>query len=58
MLVKRLVWRREGVLGKGFFGLLGEHGNEDVVTYFRFGDVCCCDIDEDIPGIETDFGVV
>ena len=48
----------DGLDGEGFGGVLGEHGNKDVVNNFGFSLVGCCYVDEDVAGFEADFGVV
>ncbi len=44
--------------GEGFGGVLGEHGDEDIVYNFGFGFVGCGYVDEDVAGFEADLGVV
>lgn len=44
--------------GEGFGGVLGEHGDEDVVYDFGFCFIGCCYVYEDIFGFEADLGVV
>lgn len=50
--------QRGGGLRKGFGGVLGEHGDNDVVTDLGFGLVGCCYVDEDVAGFKGDFGMV
>ena len=48
----------DGFDREGLRGVLGEHGDEDVVDYLGFGFVCGCYVDENVAGFEADFGVV
>lgn len=48
----------DGGLREGFGGVLGEHGDNDVVTDLGFRLVGCCDVDEDIAGFKGDFGMI
>ena len=45
-------------LRERFGGVLGEHSDEDVVTYLRFGLVRCCYVDKDVAGFEGDLGMI
>ena len=55
-----VVWgfNLDGFDREGLRGILGEHGDEDVVDYLGFRFVCGCYVDEDVAGFEADFGVV
>ncbi len=55
-----VVWRfdLDGFDREGLRGVLGEHGDKDVVHYLGFCFVGGCDVDEDIAGFEADFGMV
>lgn len=44
----------DGFDGEGFFGVLREHGNENIVTAFGLCLVGGCDVDEDIAGLRAD----
>ena len=44
--------------GEGFFGVLGEHGYEDVVDDLDFRLVESCDFNEDVSGMDANLGVV
>ena len=48
----------DGFNREGLRGVLGEHGDEDVIDYLGFRFVCGCYVDEDVAGLEADFGVV
>lgn len=43
---------------EGLRGILGEHGDDDIVYYLGFCFVGCCYVDEDVAGFEAYFGVV
>jgi len=47
----------EGLDGEGFITVHGEHGDEDAGHDLDLGFVGCGDFDEDIAGVECDFGV-
>lgn len=48
----------DGFDGEWVVGVLGEHGDEDVVDDLGFGFVGCRDVDEDVSCFGTDFRVV
>lgn len=48
----------DGFDGEGVGGVLGEHGDEDVVDDFGFGFVGGGYVDEDVAGLGADFRVV
>lgn len=47
-----------GLDGEGLAAVLGEHCADDLVDEFELGLVCCGDVDEDVGGVERDFGVI
>lgn len=55
-----VVWgsNLDGFDREGLRGVLGEHGNDDVVHYLGFRLVGGCYVDEDVARFEADFGVV
>ena len=48
----------DGLNGERFGGVLGEHGDEDIVNNLSFSLVGCGYVDEDVAGFEANFGVV
>lgn len=55
-----IVWRiyLDGLDGEGFFGVLGEHGDNYVIHDFGFGSVGGGNVDKDITSFDADLRMV
>lgn len=49
---------RDGLVREGFVTVLGEHGDEDVSHNLHLGTVRRSNLNEDIPGIQRNLGMV
>ena len=48
----------DGFDREGLRGVLGEHGNKDIIYNLGFCFIGGCYVDEDVAGFEADLGVV